>query len=61
MTDVTRPNSDQAWITPTNGIPVSVSSRYTDFIWPTAIVVLGVVSTFAWITFLGWCVVSFVL
>ena len=31
------------------------------FVMPKALLVLGIIGTFAWVTFLGWCVVTLVL
>jgi len=43
-----------------NGASSGVANRYNFFL-PGALVILGVVSSFAWAAFLGWCVLTFVL
>jgi hypothetical protein len=37
------------------------SSRYRSFIMPSALLVFGLVGTFAWVMFLGWCMLNLVL
>jgi hypothetical protein len=39
----------------TIGRPIG-TKRNMDFIWPSALVIGGVVGTFVWVTFLAWCV-----
>ena len=60
MVDITQANSEQIWITPRESDPVAVSDRYTYYIWPSALVIFGLFGTFAWITFLGWCVLCLI-
>jgi hypothetical protein len=56
MTDTLQTKSVQTWSTPKILSHGAVSNRNTGFIWPAAVVIFGLVSTFAWITFLEWTV-----
>jgi len=55
MTDITQSKSAQIWITPPKNDPVAVSKRHIVNNWPLMTLTLGVITTFAWIMFLGWC------
>ena len=54
MTDVTQSKIAQAWASPKENPSPVAPIWSTEFIWPAALTIGGVVSTFAWVTFLAW-------
>ncbi len=59
MTDFSPSNSTQTLAPPRSRSYGDVSNQNIGFIWPPAVLILGLVSTFAWIAFLGWLLVWF--
>jgi hypothetical protein len=53
MTDVEQFNSAQTEVRPLSSI-AAISPRYLTYILTAAILILGLVGTFAWVAFLGW-------
>ncbi len=57
MIDFSPFNSTQTLASPRSRSYGDVSNQNIGFIWPPAVLILGLVSTFAWIVFLGWLLV----
>lgn len=57
MTDFSPSNSTQTLAPPRSRSYGDVSNQNTEFIWPAALLILGLMSTFAWVAFLGWVLV----
>jgi len=55
MNDLSNSKSAQTWANSLRKSPPVAPKRNAHFIWPAALVVGGLVSTFAWVAFLGWC------
>jgi hypothetical protein len=54
MNDLSHSKSAQTFANARRTSPVVAPKRNTHFIWPAALVISGVVVTFAWVIFLGW-------
>ena len=60
MTDATELKSRHIWLDNAGDEPFPVSIRNTASPWQVAMIatiLLGLVATFAWTAFLGWCVI----
>lgn len=60
MTDYTQAKTAQSRTTPTGTTPSAASNWNADFIWPSVVVIGGLIGTFAWVAFLAWCLWSLV-